>query len=334
MAFSHSKLQDRARSVEDQLRTYTGKKIQGPDGTTILCPFHSERTPSCHIFHGPRAYVPGYFVCLGCGAKGRWDVIAPAIGLEPFKNGPARPLEARPLAKPKEDETVDSTDFEIKRLPKNKAWRGFETNWLHEVGCKLMVTSWGTKFIWMPVIVGGRTRGYIRGRMRKDPAGKYPSYLNKSGTWSKTHGLFPFDYAISMMGRSKTIVLVEGPRDALRLLYHGIPAMAILGTNTWSPKKVDLLELHGVRKVILLMDGDPAGIAATEKIAPLLKDMFRTKVLKLWNMRGSPYKEWWKALEKRDPAEAKARKGELWDPGSCPEWVLDGIKERFFRKSS
>lgn len=333
MAFSQSKMYDRARAVEDQLRIYSGKKIQGPDGTTVLCPFHSERTPSCHIFHGPKAYVPGYFVCLGCGAKGRWDVIAPALGLEAFKGGPAHAIEARPLAPEREDESVDSTNFELKRLPANKMWRGFETDWLREVGCKLMVTGWGTKFLWMPVIVGGTVRGYIRGRMRKDPEGNFPSYLNKRGTWSKTHGLFPFDYAIDMMGKSKTIVLVEGPRDALRLLEHGIPAMAILGTNTWSPKKVDLLEMHGVRRVILMLDGDPAGIDATEKIEPALRNMFSTTVLKLWNMRGSPYREWWKALEARDKAEAKARKGELWDPGSCPVWVLDRIKERFFNRT-
>lgn len=332
MAFSASKIIDKQRLVEDQLRMYSGKKVPGPEATAVLCPFHSERTPSCRIFHGPKSYSPGYFVCMGCGAKGKWDIIAPALGLQPFKGGPITALEARMIAPLKEDETQDSTDFELKKLPSKRMWRGFETDWLAGVGCKLMVTSWGSKFVWMPVKVGGRTKGYIRARLKKDPEGKKPSYLNKSGTWSKTHGLFPFDYAIEMAGRSRTIVLVEGPRDALRLLSYGIPAMAILGTNTWSSKKMDLLEVHGIRRIILMLDGDPAGIAATEKIAPGLDSMFKTRVLKLWNMRGSPYREWWKALEKRDPAEAKARKGELWDACSCPDWVLDGIKERFFSR--
>ena len=61
-----------------------------------------------------------------------------------------------------------------------------------------------------------------------------------------------------------------------------IPALAITGTNSWSRFKIRLLELAGVKRVILCMDGDVAGELATESMIPTLENGFRLHVIRLW----------------------------------------------------
>jgi DNA primase len=127
---------------------------------------------------------------------------------------------------------------------------------------------------------------------------------------------------------ARTMVLVEGQRDCLRLLTLGIPAMCIFGTQSWSKSKAKLLEVSGVRRIVLLMDGDEAGINATEKIEASCAGMFKTVTMKLWDMENSPYREF---LEHENPTKAAKEAGvELWDPMNCPVEVLEKLKDRYF----
>jgi len=74
-----------------------------------------------------------------------------------------------------------------------------------------------------------------------------------------------------------TMALVEGPRDALRLLSEGIPACAILGTQSWSEKKSFLLSLAEVGRAIVITDSDRAGDKARDLLDPSLRKHFRVK---------------------------------------------------------
>lgn len=307
---------------------WSGRKgISTDTYTFILCPWHQEKTPSGQVFHGSGTRHPGYYKCLGCGHKAGWDDLADATGMQPFGRNKSKEAFSMPLSIG--DEEDDPISFELKPLPKNKTWRSMDTNFLRRVGCKLMVTEYGTNMIYLPIIINGEERGFVKARLKKDPEGIRPSYINRKGPWSKTHGLFPFDYAIRVMKRTKsrTVVLVEGPRDALRLLSLGIPAMSILGTNTWTTRKATLLELHGVERVILMMDGDEAGILATERIRPDIKGILKLKTFKLWEIEGNPYEEFVKIKSK---AKQKKFKSKLWDPGNCPEDVLLQLRDRYF----
>lgn len=86
-----------------------------------------------------------------------------------------------------------------------------------------------------------------------------------------------------------TLVLVEGIFDALNLIDKGIPNVAaMLGTQSLYSKKginkekTTLLKLQGITKLVLLLDGDPAGIKAAQELQPLLeKENFFVSVIDL-----------------------------------------------------
>jgi len=65
-------------------------------------------------------------------------------------------------------------------------------------------------------------------------------------------------------------VLTEGELDAICVqAYCGIPAVAYPGTNSWMSEKNDFWPLcfEGIRKVIVIADGDAPGRVAAQKVA-------------------------------------------------------------------
>lgn len=332
--------------VIDQLRMYSGpKKEMGENSTFVSCPFHAENTPSGRIFHSIDSRSPGFFKCYGCGETAPWNDVAPKLGLKPFSRvAPQEEYANMSLMLQDDDaETEDEADsnfvaeeMKLKALPRNKVWRGIKTNLLIELGAKVCKVrhpehGWLVPKIYLPTIINGEVVGYTKARMKKHA--DYPSYIHAKGSWSKVQGLFPFDYSMALMKElgSKTMVIVEGQRDALRLIQDGIPAVCIMGTNSWGPAKAKLLELAGVSKIVIMMDGDDAGIQATAKIAPSVELMFDVRVIKLWSLKGSPY------IQFKDEAEpskaAKAAGVSLWDPGSVPSWVINKLRNTFFTRS-
>lgn len=307
--------------VVSQLDSYAGEKKVLNGSTLVSCPFHSERTPSFRVFHSPSTRSPGYGKCYGCGATASWDELAPKIGLAPIKAAKPTPLYANSLRR--DLATADQTkeDLVLSDLPRDKVWRSISTNLLIDIGAKKARTSWDAVFVYLPVMVLGRLRGYIKARLRKEE-GKI-SYLNSKGTWSANSGLFLYDYVIERFGRF-LVVLVEGPRDALRLCSLGIPAVAILGTQSWSDKKSRLIELAGFEHVILLTDGDCAGLSAFNMISPKLEPYVKVHPFSLTG-RDSPY---WAFRHEDEPTKAaKANGVELWDPGNMPTKKVRQLKQ-------
>ena len=293
-----------------ELGMYSGpKKTASKDSTFVNCPFHSENTPSGRIFHGTSTRSPGFFKCYGCGKTAPWDEVAPKLGLKPYQWAPPSVQYAHALRKREEE---DGRKVVFYPLPADKVWREIKTNFLLEVVkarmCRVIYPDGirSKKMLYFPVMVKGEKRGFIRARMKKDPNGK-PSYLNSPGPWSHDYGLFLYDQAVALMLELglKTIVLCEGPRDALRLQTLGIPAIAILGTMSWSKRKSQLIEMTGASLVILAMDGDDAGLSAIALIQPLLQTMVKVKVFDLTG-KDSPY---WKFRNEDEPTKAAKAKG-------------------------
>lgn len=269
----------------------------------IVCPFHPDRNPSAMLNAAPTDRFPlGFFACFGCGKTAKWNELAQKLGLETIEDKDLkqdrtldRDLEATRntlLGVRREeigDDAVDEDDFTPSNhgiddlfkkfrielpvpFPAETCWRRVPGWLLKRIGAYMAFDPQREdRVVVLPVRVEGVTVGGIKAWWKKEKRDT-TSYKNLSGEWAKKEGLFPFDYALKVAKRKKvkTLVIVEGPRDALRLLRYGIPAIAVLGTQNWSKEKANLLIDTGMR-IMICMDGDAAGEKARKTIKKDLK---------------------------------------------------------------
>ena len=100
---------------------------------------------------------------------------------------------------------------------------------------------------------------------------KNPKYINDKASdfFKKKSILFGFNYIKKIAKQIHKIVIVEGYNDALILQQFNVPAVSLMGTAL-SQDHVDLLKRYNVEQVILFLDGDEAGIKATNNASRLL----------------------------------------------------------------
>lgn len=93
-------------------------------------------------------------------------------------------------------------------------------------------------------------------------------YLNSGGTKLYEKGKLLYHlHAI----HGDEVWVVEGYADVWTLTKHGIPAVACGGT-AFTREHLELLISHGIRKMILCLDGDFAGQEAMRKVLPMLEN--------------------------------------------------------------
>lgn len=273
--------------LEQAILSLPGKTQNGY--RVIRCPFHNDTNPSFSVKIKPP--FQGRFKCWSCPAKGPFSELAEKLGL-------SYDATATPSLYPENYKNVFSDDPEsikeisydlyslsdsnLKKITNEDTWRGYDSKFLRSVGARAMVDAYGNKWVYLPVTINDELKGYIKARPTKVP--KKPSYLNKPGAWSKKWGLFPFDKSVSLHGKS--MVIVEGPRDALRLIREEIPAVAILGTNSWTEFKANLLDRAGIENLILCLDGDEAGRIASKEIKKSVGSLFNIVDFELYNIEG------------------------------------------------
>ena len=118
--------------------------------------------------------------------------------------------------------------------------------------------------------IHGPNQGCIAfGARSVDPLGQ-PKYLNTPETkyYQKSRVLFGLEESRQTMRTSRRALLVEGYLDVIRLHMHGFSdAVATCGTSL-TGDHVDLLERY-VGQVVLVFDGDQAGLKAALRSAPL-----------------------------------------------------------------
>ncbi|MCP3098644.1 DNA primase [Myxococcus sp. K15C18031901] len=114
-----------------------------------------------------------------------------------------------------------------------------------------------------PIAFGGRLVGAEEG----------PKYLNsrESRLYNKSDTLFGMDLARDEVRKRKAAVLVEGYFDCIGLHQVGVRhAVALCSTNL-TAGHMQVLKRGEARELVLLLDGDSAGLAAIERLAgPLL----------------------------------------------------------------
>lgn len=231
------------RIIREELSRFPGKKkISGSD-IDIQCPFHQENTPSCGVYVVPNGKLPfGFFHCLGCGASGLWNKLAEKANLRTVKQNDKPTSTDRDsneaqklrdtLLPPKGGNVVMPYGIEFD----DKEWRGIDGDLVRKIGGILGFDPvMKIACLYMPVSIDKKLVAYIKAALIKKRGAL--SYLITGKLIEE--GLFPYNYVRKMLGKGKYryLVIVEGPRDALFLIQHGIPAIAILGTRAWSARK-------------------------------------------------------------------------------------------------
>lgn len=333
---------DKINLVKAEVARLGGKSRAGPRFTMICCPYHSDKTPSGMLKHDiarPRSI--GWFQCYGCGKSVRWNDFAEHNNLETFETAPPKEKDVPAshldnvdrMLFGEDDDTVERYDLHVLNTDNGRdylrlqrpIWRTFKFSFLRSIGAQICYLPDKQRYyLWLPVHVNGKLKGYIKAVPRKYTLAdgtKGSSYFNAPGPWSHTHGLFPYDPALALMRERglTTMVLVEGPRDALRLLSLGVPAMCILGTQSWSAKKLQLLELGGVEKVVLMMDGDEPGQKATRLIATGTRDSTTGDPVVIAPPLSAVF-----SVVKFSLSSYPG--GENLDPGNAPESVFDDLR--------
>ncbi|MFL5347890.1 MAG: DNA primase [Hyalangium sp.] len=114
-----------------------------------------------------------------------------------------------------------------------------------------------------PIAFGGRLMGAEEG----------PKYLNskESRLYNKSETLYGMDQARDEIRKRKAAILVEGYFDCIGLHQVGVRHAVALCSTAITPGHLQLLRRAEAQQLVLLLDGDQAGINAVERLAgPLL----------------------------------------------------------------
>lgn len=278
-----------------------GKKVKmtSSKNASIVCPFHDDHDPSCSVLLVPRAddhgvvYHPGTFNCYSCGASGGWKKLAERLKMDMMDSGDSKLEEmATALAGMRDDFPYRVYDDP----PYGKSWRELSAEFLAELDTRIMEDFKDTqifdrpvKRLLFPVKMQGTTVGFIKAHISTEGIDlkMSPKYKYSAGEGWIKRAMYPYDLkrlTNLIRKHNNTIILVEGPYDALRLISRDFPATAILGTHSWTPYKRWLLHVKGVERVILLLDGDTAGRQCLEDVLlpsfEEAEDMFDVQALR------------------------------------------------------
>jgi DNA primase len=250
----------------------------------IVCPFHDDHNPSCHI-----NFDEGVFHCFACGASGdayqfvnlatpklnglRTLILYHAI-LNSDKVGKMKLSKVRSGKAKKQKEMDKHHDLEIaqdyyfglktinwvKEKSTYKSYmlgRGFTEKMLNECGAKLTYTDNNYPIIF-PIYDMDTFKGSVCRAIDKRVE-KRRKYLYNKG----------FSRQDTLAGKydNEVVVLCEGYMDQLKLRQFGVKYVAaILGWKI-TRQQIDKLKARGVKYVISALDTDKPGRKGTDYLA-------------------------------------------------------------------
>lgn len=283
--------------IHSQLKSQNG--FASGNHYWLCCPFHGESKPSLSIAMVSDDVLVGTFHCFGCGVSGRWNTIAEKLKLKTV-NYTILEAELKATIKRRKPLVDDSSTeaflrdkgFEsLFKWPRPEdtpieffhTWYYIPGQLLYDLSAYLIEEHNETdQRLFLPVKVYGKVRGGVRVLYSKMDSKK--TYLTTEGDWVKNYGILPFDFVTKMIKRKKYkfIILTEGPRDALRLINLGLPAVAILGSRSFSEKKALILSsIPNVDTVYVMPDSDNGGLQMKATTRKWLGDLIEYKVIKL-----------------------------------------------------
>lgn len=326
---SENDSRDNFQIITDALHQYPGGQKSTANSRFLCCAFHDDSTPSMSVFLGTDGPIPlGFFHCFGCGAKGHWNILAKKMGLAKIQEWKTNVHPSENLiTKEIEDKLLGSDTLTFKRVlrlmrceeairwPKHLDWRGFDGSLIHSVGGHMINDAFNDDIaLLFPIKIQGMVRGAVKA-VRERKSKKQLAYITMRGDWVRDYGLFPYMYTQKLLSKYRYdfVVLVEGPRDALRLVSLGVPALAILGATSMSKIKALLVASLDVSTVYVMPDNDDGGdiMWATAKKFLRRSDTATVRRLKLPRVYD---------------AAGKLLKI---DPGNCSEDILDNVLRLF-----
>lgn len=264
------------------------------------CPFHDNHgSPTLWVNFGRAEELPpGSFKCFSCGESGLWHKLEHKITGK-VTVGSAQTFDEIELVQiitPKKVKEIYSPPTFFLELDDDFEWDhpdgSFPRELLIDLGAKLTLRTWYERSVrqqftelrlWLPVYNGEELVGDVLAALERPPDDAeefikkgFKKYINSTALESK-ETLWPLPYVVRKFG-TRYIVVVEGPADAMRLIQHGIPAVAVLGTGTWSESKADRL-FYCFDYVITCFDGDLAGRSLTDAAIKSLQEKPGSRVL-------------------------------------------------------
>lgn len=320
---------DNFQVIVNELEKFGGLQKTTGDSRFVVCPFHDDVNPSLGIYLGTDGKIPlGFFHCFGCGEKGTWNEFAQRNGLEEIKEWKKnRNIPQALISAQLEEELLGDTGLTLKAVLKkmeceeaqrwmtNVEWRGYSGKLIRAVGGYVIVDKYNNDIgVLFPIKIAGKVRGAVKAIYEKKYE-KQKAYVTMPGPWLRSYGLFPYQYTQKIIQKHdyNFVVIVEGPRDALRLLSIGIPALAILGANAMSNLKALHILSLGIDHVYVMPDNDEGG----DKMWSKFKQFFPKESVE---------------TRKRFRLPRKKKNGELKiDPGNMPEDILKKVV-KFLKK--
>ena len=283
----------RAVTLEAVLRHYQipGLRRQG-DQLQGCCPIHRGQRPDSFRAHLTR----NVFQCFACQARGnvlgfvaameQCSIREAALRLQQWFGVSVSGVRLYAAAE-------DSQKGELVRkeegsnLPLCFALTGVETNhpYLAQRGIgPLTATEFGVGFYPGPGLMSGRivipirnSHGQLVAYAGRALDSRPPKYKLPAG-FRKSLELFNLQRALATYG--KTVILVEGYFDCMRVHRAGFPsAVALMGSSLSVVQESTLL--RHFERIVLMLDGDSAGHVASQAIAARLTDRCSVQVVRV-----------------------------------------------------
>ena len=327
--------QDNKMFIKEQLSSHNIFFVEKQNDFALYCPFYPHERNKLLLqvrFDGMAIH------CWGCGAGGTYNTLALKLGLKRLERSDLNGYSA--VAQQLRDVTLEAG---VPSLPKGierytDEYRGLSPKFLAEFSSHRWYDpqSCGYRILW-PITYNDRLQGYTAGRL--DPL-MTPKYTHGPPNTIQTRRcLFGIDHPIVR----NTVVLVEGPFSALRLISEGIPAVAVLGAANWHNAKLTMLRQRRtpVRGIVIAFDPDASGERGADTVeraaSPILERVERfdcpirikkipdpqdpTKMLPVYERDPKTHK----LLRDQDGNPIRAT--EKCDPGDMPPKYVERLRE-------
>lgn len=219
------------------------------------CPWHDDSGK-------PNLYInsaSGLFLCMSCGKKGHLDQVGLPTPLQSTEGVRDR-LRAM-TAKATGPKTYPESWLRQFDFP-HPYWteeRGLDAHTVARFGLGYDVQ---TNRMTLPL---RDYRGNILGVTYRRLDDQRPKYINPKG-----YPLGRHLYGAWLVEEQSKVALVEGQVDAIKCWSERVPAIALMGSRlTQDQRKV--LQRLGIRKVVLMLDNDSAGVKGTVGVYEMLR---------------------------------------------------------------